>query len=53
MICVSKILNTFVDENLQALKEQGLYNEIDPVEGANGPIIQVAGKKLVNLSSNN
>ena len=53
MICVSKILNTFVNENLQALKEQGLYNEIDPVEGANGPIITIRGQQLINLSSNN
>lgn len=53
MICVSKILNTFVDENLQALKEQGLYNEIDPVEGANGPVITIRSKQLINLSSNN
>lgn len=53
MILVSKILNTFLDENLQALREQGLYNEIDPVESANGPIIQVRGKNLINLSSNN
>ncbi|MFJ7954063.1 glycine C-acetyltransferase [Lysinibacillus sp. NPDC096418] len=53
MILVSKILNTFLDENLQVLREQGLYNEIDPVESANGPIIQVRGKNLINLSSNN
>ncbi|MFJ7737163.1 glycine C-acetyltransferase [Lysinibacillus sp. NPDC097287] len=53
MVLVSKILNTFLDENLQALREQGLYNEIDPVESANGPIIQVRGKNLINLSSNN
>lgn len=53
MILVSKILNAFLDKNLQALREQGLYNEIDPVESANGPIIQVRGKQLINLSSNN
>jgi len=53
MIRLSKVLNAFLDENLQALHEQGLYNEIDPVEGENGPIIQVRGKNLVNLSSNN
>ncbi|WP_341301512.1 glycine C-acetyltransferase [Lysinibacillus sp. FSL H8-0500] len=53
MIRLSKVLNAFLDENLQALHAQGLYNEIDPVEGANGPIIQVRGKNLVNLSSNN
>ncbi|KMY29014.1 2-amino-3-ketobutyrate CoA ligase [Lysinibacillus xylanilyticus] len=50
---MSKVLNAFLDENLQALRNQGLYNEIDPVEGANGPIIQVRGKNLINLSSNN
>ncbi|PJO42370.1 glycine C-acetyltransferase [Lysinibacillus xylanilyticus] len=50
---MSKVLNAFLDENLQALRNQGLYNEIDPVEGANGPVIQVRGKNLINLSSNN
>lgn len=50
---MSNVLNTFLDENLLALQAQGLYNEIDPVEGANGPIIKVGGKQLVNLSSNN
>lgn len=50
---MSKKLDTFLNENLNELKEQGLYNEIDPVEGPNGPIIQVRGKQLINLSSNN
>ncbi|MFC7685911.1 glycine C-acetyltransferase [Ureibacillus sp. GCM10028918] len=50
---MSKILDTFLNENLEVLREQGLYNEIDAVEGANGPIIQVNGKQLINLSSNN
>lgn len=50
---LSKKLDAFLNENLNELKEQGLYNEIDPVEGPNGPIIQVRGKDLINLSSNN
>ncbi|MFD1032964.1 glycine C-acetyltransferase [Metaplanococcus flavidus] len=50
---MSKTLDAFLNENLNELKEQGLYNEIDPVEGPNGPIIQVRGKDLINLSSNN
>lgn len=50
---MSKTLNAFIDDNLQALHDQGLYNEIDPVESANGPVIQVRGKSLINLSSNN
>ena len=53
MMTLSNVLNTFVNDNLQELRDQGFYNEIDPVEGANGPIIQVRGKKLINLSSNN
>jgi len=52
-ISLSHILNEFLDENLQELKDQGLYNEIEPVEGPNGPIIKIKGKDLINLSSNN
>ncbi len=50
---MSKILDQFLDENLAELKEAGLYNEIDPVEGPNGAVIKVGGKELINLSSNN
>ncbi|MBM7706214.1 glycine C-acetyltransferase [Chryseomicrobium aureum] len=50
---MSKSLDTFLEKNLNELKEQGLYNEIDPVEGPNGPIIKIGGKDLINLSSNN
>ncbi|SOC11609.1 glycine C-acetyltransferase [Ureibacillus xyleni] len=50
---MSKILDSFLNENLQDLRNQGLYNEIDAVEGANGPIITINGKQLINLSSNN
>ena len=50
---MSKKLDAFLNENLGELKEQGLYNEIDPVEGPNGAIIKVRGKDLINLSSNN
>ena len=50
---MSKTLDQFLETNLNELKEQGLYNEIDPVEGPNGPIIRVGGKDLINLSSNN
>ncbi|XXM72756.1 glycine C-acetyltransferase [Lysinibacillus sphaericus] len=49
----SKTLDAFLQENLEDLKSRGLYNEIDPLEGANGPVITIKGKKLVNLSSNN
>lgn len=49
----SSLLQSFLDEHISDLKERGLYNEIDPVEGANGPVININGKKLINLSSNN
>lgn len=49
----SKVLNHFLNENISDLKERGLYNEIDTVQGANGPKITVDGKELINLSSNN
>lgn len=49
----SKVLDVFLNENLAELKANGLYNEIEPVQGPNGPIIDINGKKLINLSSNN
>ncbi|WP_391207341.1 glycine C-acetyltransferase [Psychrobacillus sp. L4] len=50
---LSNVLNNFLTENLNELKDQGLYNEIDPVEGPNGAKINVRGSELINLSSNN
>ena len=49
----SLALEKYLKENLDSLKSNGLYNVINPVIGANGPIINVGGKKLINLSSNN
>ena len=50
---LSNVLDAFLQENLQELRDQGLYNEVDPVEGPNGAKIQIRGKELINLSSNN
>ncbi|MDF2859106.1 MAG: 2-amino-3-ketobutyrate CoA ligase, partial [Neobacillus sp.] len=49
----SHSLEQFLNENLADLKTKGLYNVIDPLESANGPVITINGKHLVNLSSNN
>ncbi|SFC30022.1 glycine C-acetyltransferase [Alkalibacterium subtropicum] len=49
----SQKLNTFLENNLQELKDNGLYNEIDVLEGPNGPKITIDGQKLINMSSNN
>jgi glycine C-acetyltransferase len=53
MIMGSKALQKFLDENLNDLKSKGLYNVINPLKSANGPIINIGGKELINLSSNN
>ncbi|WP_053363606.1 glycine C-acetyltransferase [Bacillus sp. FJAT-27251] len=49
----SKQLEQFLNENLEELKAKGLYNVIDPLQSANGPLIKINGRELVNLSSNN
>lgn len=49
----SQTLKIFLEENLQELKDNGLYNEIDEVQGPNGAKIQIDGRELINLSSNN
>lgn len=49
----SKALSSFLKTNLQDLKSKGLYNEINVINGSNGPIINIGGKELINLSSNN
>src|SRR5690242_20377556 len=49
----SRRLKEFLNNNLKDLKDKGLYNVINPVEGPNGPVIQIDGKQLINLSSNN
>ncbi|MFB4160465.1 glycine C-acetyltransferase [Geomicrobium sp. JSM 1781026] len=49
----SEKLHTFLNEGLNELKEKGLYNVIDPLDGANGAEITLNGKKMINLSSNN
>ncbi|WP_123043679.1 glycine C-acetyltransferase [Cohnella candidum] len=49
----STALAAFLSRNLAELKQNGLYNEIDVLEGANGPTIRIRGRELVNMSSNN
>lgn len=49
----SPTLTTFLSQSIAQLKEQGLYNTIEPLEGPNGSVIRIKGRELVNLSSNN
>jgi glycine C-acetyltransferase len=53
MNMTSKTLDQYLQHNLKDLRDKGMYNEIDVVEGPNGAIIKVNGKELINLSSNN
>lgn len=46
-------LKNILSKQISDLKEKGLYNEIDVLEGANDPIIKIDGKEYINLSSNN
>ena len=50
---MSTALDKFLTPQLEELREKGLYNVIDSLEGANGPIIKINGQELINLSSNN
>jgi len=49
----SKALENFLSENLKDLRSKGLYNVINVVNGSNDAIINVNGKDVINLSSNN
>ncbi|MGO4527861.1 glycine C-acetyltransferase [Paenibacillus sp. 2TAF8] len=49
----SQTLDQFLSSNIEDLKTKGLYNVIDTLQGANGPVIRIDGKSLINLSSNN
>ncbi|OUS74767.1 glycine C-acetyltransferase [Paenibacillus sp. MY03] len=49
----SSTLSSFINAQLADLKVRGLYNTIEPLESANGPVIRMGGRSYVNLSSNN
>ncbi len=49
----SEILSDYLDKELALLKDRGLYNTIDILEGANAATIEVEGQQLINLASNN
>lgn len=49
----SRSLSAFLQQQLKELKDQGLYNTIQPLESPNGPLITIEGREFINLSSNN
>lgn len=44
---------SFLEEELQSLKEKGTYNTIRVLESAQGPWVVINGKRMLNLCSNN
>jgi glycine C-acetyltransferase len=46
-------LQTFLGSQLDELRAQNLYKPLVTVEGAVGPVVQVDGRPMINLSSNN
>ncbi|WP_125714727.1 glycine C-acetyltransferase [Companilactobacillus kedongensis] len=50
---MSEVLQKYLRENLDDLKQKGLLNTIDVLEDHNGPIIKINGREMINLASNN
>ena len=48
-----KALHEFLSNNLDELREKGLYRKLPVVTGATGPRAIINGKEVINLSSNN
>lgn len=46
-------LTSFLQNEIQAKKDKGLYNEVDILSSENGPIIKINDRELINLASNN
>ena len=43
----------YLQDQVQELKDQGVYRVLPVLEGANEPEVTLNGKKVINLSSNN
>ncbi len=43
----------FLDDEIQALKDQGLYFKVRVLQGEQAPVALIDGKRVVNLASNN
>ena len=43
----------WLDEEIQSLKDLGYYNRIRTISSAQGPRLEIDGRSLLNLCSNN
>lgn len=50
---MSRMLQNFLSQNLDELKEKGLYRKLPVVTGPTGARAVINGKSVINLSSNN
>lgn len=50
---MNKDFQEFMDNELEELKEEGLYNTIRTLEGPQGAWVEMEGKEVLNFSSNN
>ncbi|MGM0445042.1 MAG: glycine C-acetyltransferase [Bacillota bacterium] len=50
---MNKDFQKFMDDQLQELKKEGLYNTIRTLEGPQGSWVEIEGKEVLNFSSNN
>lgn len=50
---MSRMLQNFLTQNLDELKEKGLYRKLPVVTGPTGARCVINGKNVINLSSNN
>ena len=44
--------STWASSDLADLESRGLLRHLEPLEGAQGPVIRIGGKSLINFSSN-
>ena len=44
---------SFLADEIASLKEQGLYNTIRSIDGAQGPWLEIDGRRVLNFCSNN
>ena len=43
---------SWIDRELAALEAKGLRRSLEPLGGAQGPVVEIGGRRVVNLCSN-
>lgn len=49
---MNTVADSWAEEELSALSRKGLRRFLEPLEGAQGPVIRIGGEQLINFSSN-